>query len=217
MARIIIVGNGRVDRRFASTIDAADLVVRLDDCRSQGVAGTRTDIVAVRNFGQPARSVLESRKWQSQPAVQQATEIWGLNDPKKFNAIRPLVAVLHPELRDFCDDHSGEFDRLCAATSKVFRVVDERLHDWVDDALRFYGPGPYLVPSSEIILVAAVLDRFSGANVTIVGLEHSGPPYHPFAAERRLVDEYVAVGKLRRLAFAPHRWPKSAQVAESHW
>ena len=49
--RIVIVGNGEIGDGLAEAIDAADLVMRFNDCRSVGPGGERTDIVAVCNTG----------------------------------------------------------------------------------------------------------------------------------------------------------------------
>ncbi len=199
MTRIMIVGNGAVDCRYAPIIESADLVVRFNDCRSTGASGLRTDVVAVCNTGRPAKSMLGSDVWRSHPAVAQAEEIWCVRDPRKFAAMKPLIAVLHPELDDFCDDGTQAFNAFCLESGKRCFVIDERTHDWVDDVLQSYHPAPYVVPSSGIIVIASVLDRYPNATVTIVGFGHEGWEYHPFAAERRLVDDYVTLGKLRRL------------------
>lgn len=207
MTQVMIVGNGEIDPRYATTIETADLIVRFNDCRSSTSSGLRTDVVAVCNTGRPAKIMLESNAWRSHPAVMKAKEIWCVRDPRKFAALRPVLAVQHPELDDFCDDGTPEFQAFCGATGKKCIVIDERIHDWVDDALHLYHPSPYVVPSSGMIVIASVLDQFPGARITIVGFGHEGWELHPFAAEKRLVEDYVSLGKLRRLegrhAFRP--------------
>ncbi|WP_064696964.1 glycosyltransferase family 29 protein [Rhizobium aegyptiacum] len=196
----MIVGNGSVDRQHVAAIDAADLVVRFNDCRSTSTSGMRTDVVAVCNTGRPARSMLGSDTWSMHPAVAAASEIWCVRDPKRFAAMKRLLAVVHPELDDFCDDGTQGFEQFCCLSGKRCLVISEATHDRVDDALREFNPAPYIVPSSGMIVIASVLDMFATDEITIAGFGHQGWEHHPFAAERRLVDHYVAQGRLSRLS-----------------
>ncbi len=66
--RIMIVGNGEIAEGAATEIDAADLVVRFNDCRSIETGGSRTDVVAVCNTGRPARAMLGSAEWRNSSA-----------------------------------------------------------------------------------------------------------------------------------------------------
>ena len=66
--RIMIVGNGDVPEGSAARIDAADRVIRFNECRNFGSTGSRTDVVAVCNTGRPARAML-SRAWLDSPPV----------------------------------------------------------------------------------------------------------------------------------------------------
>ena len=71
---IMIVGNGLVPDAAAAVIDAADLVIRFNDCR--GAIGGKTDIVAVCNTGRPALAMLGGGRWKASAAVRQASAIW---------------------------------------------------------------------------------------------------------------------------------------------
>ncbi|MFS8044322.1 Urease operon accessory protein [Rhizobium sp. BR 314] len=195
----MIVGNGDVAPELAATIDAADLVIRFNDCRSMGAGGGRTDVVAVCNTGRPARAMLGSAAWRKSPAVASASEIWSVRDPRKFAALRAPLEISHPELDDFCDDYTDQFTAFCQATGKRHVVIDQSVHDGVDAALAAYEPGSYVVPSSGMIVIAEVLSHHPDADVAIAGFGHVGWGEHPFAAEKRLVDAYISLGRLRRL------------------
>lgn len=195
----MIVGNGTIEEGGAAAINAADFVIRFNDCRSFGSGGSRTDAVAVCNTGRPAKQMLISQEWRDHPAVEAATEIWGVRDPQKFAEMRAPLAVSHPELDDFCDDYTSQFKAFCEGAGKKHLIVDKSIHDAVDDALSVYDPAPYVVPSSGMIVIAEVLDKYSDAEVTLAGFGHTGWEWHPFAAEKQLVDSYVAAGRLRRL------------------
>lgn len=197
---IMIVGNGEIAEGVAEEIDAADLIVRFNDCRSMGAGGSRTDVVAVCNTGRPARAMLGSAEWRKSPAVASASEIWSVRDPKKFAALRAPLALSHPELGDFCDDYTDQFTAFCNATGKRHVVIDESVHEGIDTALAAYEPGSYVVPSSGMVVIADVLLRYPGDDIALTGFSHTGWDEHPFAAEKRLVDSYISLGRLRRLA-----------------
>jgi hypothetical protein len=91
MRTIAIVGNGSFDRSHSSLIDNADLVVRFNDCRSYGVGGTKTDIVAVCNTGRPGLSMMTGDSWTSSPAVRNASEIWCVRDIRKFRELQSML------------------------------------------------------------------------------------------------------------------------------
>lgn len=197
---VIIVGNGEIAAGAATVIDAADLVIRFNDCRSMGAGGSRTDVVAVCNTGRPARAMLGSAEWRKSPAVAAASEIWSVRDPGKFAALRAPLAISHPELDDFCDDYTDQFTAFCQATGKRHVVIDQSIHEGVDAALADHDPGSYVVPSSGLIVIAEVMARHPDDDIAITGFSHTGWEEHPFAAEKRLVDAYVSRGRLRRLA-----------------
>ncbi|MBY5663059.1 Urease operon accessory protein [Rhizobium leguminosarum] len=195
----MIVGNGDVGEAEADVIDAADFVIRFNDCRSYGAGGSRTDAVAVCNTGRPAKAMLGSREWRAHPGVVSAGEIWSVRDPEKFATMRAPLAVSHPELDDFCDDHTTEFSAFCADTGKTHVIISKAVHEVVDASLSAFSPAPYVVPSSGMIVIAEVLNTYAEAEATLAGFGHVGWEWHPFSAERQLVDSYIAAGRLKRL------------------
>ncbi|MBY3194725.1 glycosyltransferase family 29 protein [Rhizobium laguerreae] len=195
----MIVGNGEVGDGISGIIDAADFVIRFNDCRSYGAGGSRTDAVAVCNTGRPAKAMLGSREWRAHPGVVSAGEIWSVRDPEKFAAMRAPLAVSHPELDDFCDDYTAEFSAFCADTGKTNVVISKSVHEAVDASLSAFSPAPYVVPSSGMIIIAEVLNTYAEAEATLAGFGHVGWEWHPFSAERQLVDSYIAAGRLKRL------------------
>lgn len=198
--KIVIVGNGGVGQECAAGIEAADFVIRCNDCRSYRPGGGRTDAVAVCNTGRPAKAMLAAAEWRSHPAVAAASEIWCVRDPQKFAELRPALARGHPRLDDFCDDYTAGFAAFCAQADKTHVIIGRRAHEALDKLLTAAGAAPYVVPSTGLIVIGEVLDRNPDADVAIAGFDHSGWDGHPFAAERRVVDGYVAAGRLRRLA-----------------
>lgn len=198
---IMIVGNGPVPDGAAAVIDAADLVIRFNDCRSCCAGGDKTDIVAVCNTGRPALAMLGGGAWKTKAAVRQASAIWCVRDGGKFQTLRPQLAVTHPDLDDLCDDYTDGFRAFAKATGRTFHTVPASTHEGVDAGLRQFDAGAYVVPSSGLIAIAEVLAHWQrpGDRVVLAGFGHAGWEWHPFAAERRYVDDLIFKGRLSRL------------------
>lgn len=198
---IMIVGNGPVPEGAATVIDAADLVIRFNDCRSCGAGGWKMDIVAVCNTGRPALAMLGGGQWKTNAAVRQASQIWCVRDAGKFETLRPRLAVTHPDLDDLCDDYTDGFRAFAKATGRAFHAVPASTHESVEAGLQRFDAGTYVVPSSGLIAIAEVLAhwRRPGDRVVLAGFGHAGWEWHPFAAERRYVDDLISKGRLLRL------------------
>lgn len=212
-ARIVIVGNGPVPDGTAPEIASADCVIRFNDCRSYR-AGQRTDVVAVCNTGRPAKMMLgppalqvsaslAPTAWAAHPAVVAAKQLWCVRDPALFQTLRTPLATTHPELDDFCDDETAAFEAFAQASGKTFRVLDAQTQRFVESMLSGFSPARYVVPSSGLVVIADVLGAHPDADIALAGFTHVGWEGHPFAAERQLVDRWIAEGRLRRLDAAP--------------
>ncbi|MCM2473218.1 Urease operon accessory protein [Rhizobium sp. CG5] len=197
----MIVGNGPVPEGADAVIDAADFVIRFNDCRSFGRAGQRTDVIAVCNTGRPARNMIGSETWRDSAPVVACSQIWSVRDPEKFEEMRRPLVLSHPELDDFCDDYTEAFRTFAEGQGKVHEVIDRRVHEAMDAALSAHQPPPYVVPSSGMVVIGALLDNpaYGQDAISIAGFSHEGWDGHPFAAEKRLVEAYVAQGSLHRL------------------
>lgn len=199
--QIMIVGNGPVHDGAAPLIDAADLVIRFNGSRNFGAAGRRTDIIAVCNTGRPGAQMLADPAWRDSEAVSRTAEIWSVRDPDKFADLKPQLAASHPELDDFCDDYTDGFATFATANGKRHRIIHRGVHEALDASLLSLGAEPYVVPSSGMVVIQALLTDPEHAENTIIlaGFGHSGWDGHPFDAERRLVDRYIAGGRVMRL------------------
>lgn len=199
MYKIAIVGNGTVNTKGRAAASCANLVVRFNDCRSYSL-GERCDVVAVCNTGRPAKEMLNSNNWRTAEAVRVASEVWCVRDPVKFAVLKPILAASRPELDDFCDDYTAGFGTFCRSSGKVHRIIPGLVHEDVDNALTSVAAAPYVIPSSGMVVIMDVLTNYPEAQISIVGFDHVGWEGHPFASERRLVDDYVASGRLHRIA-----------------
>jgi len=200
--RIMIVGNGEIGDGFADFIDAADLVMRFNDCRSVGRGGTRTDIVTVCNTGRPGKTMSESSGWANNKSVWFASSIWCIRDPQKFKAMEADILRDHPELDDFCDDYTDGFADYARQNGKDFHIVPGATHEALDRDLAAHSPAPYVVPSTGAVAIAEFLTHYSQPTdeIVLAGFGHQGWDGHPWSAEKAWVDALVRRGRLIRLS-----------------
>lgn len=200
--RIAIVGNGEFPPGTARLIDRSDIVIRFNDCRSLGLGGTRTDVVAVCNTGRPGREMTEGAEWRESDGVRQAAAIWSVRDPAKFAEMEPDIRARWPELTDFCVDYTAAFAAIARAGGKSHVVIHREVHERLDVALEAYKPEPYVCPSTGLVAIAHVLETVSGEDdeVAIAGFGHQGWSGHPFSAEKQLVETLAVARRLKRIS-----------------
>lgn len=200
--RIMIVGNGDIGEGLAAIIDAADLVMRFNDCRSVGAGGGRTDIVTVCNTGRPGKAMSEGSGWACNKSVWLASSIWCARDPAKFRAMRADILRSHPELDDFCDDYTEGFADYARQNGKDFHIIPAATHEALDRTLAAHAPEPYVVPSTGAVAIAEFLAHYrkSDDETFLAGFGHEGWGGHPWDAERQWVDDLIQRGQLARLS-----------------
>lgn len=181
-------------------IDRYDFVIRFNDCWSFSSGGKRTDVVAVCNTGRPAKKMLEPQEWRSHPAVVGASEIWSVREPKKLAQMSTRVQVLR-------SDYTTRFKAFCTETEKRHSVIDRAIHCHTQSRRQYaccvsaralcrtqQWHDCYLLVTCSIDSPRLMLPSRGGG--------HEGWEGHPFAAKRKLVDSYVAIGRLMRLPSA---------------
>lgn len=199
---VIIVGNGEIGDGLADIIDAADLVMRFNDCRSVGPGGGRTDIVAVCNTGRPGKAMTENAGWACNRSVWLASAIWCVRDPAKFRAMSQDTLRDHPELDDFCDDHTDGFADYARQNGKDFHIIPAATQEALEETLAAHQPPPYIVPSTGAVAVAEFLAHYRkpGDEIFLAGFGHQGWEGHPWAAETAWMEDLIQRGLLARLS-----------------
>ncbi|NSZ17600.1 Urease operon accessory protein [Agrobacterium vitis] len=203
--KIMIIGNGEVPQEVADAIDAADMVIRFNGARNFGMAGHRTDVMAVCNTGRPAKAMLADCAWRNSPAVDISGAIWSVRDPAKFEAMKPDILVNFPELDDLFEDQTDNFAEFARSNGKDHVVLPALAHEAAVAALDPYDPGLYVTPSSGLVVMSHVLHdpAFAGDRIFVAGFSHTGWDGHPFAAERQVIDAHIEAGRLTRLGPSP--------------
>jgi len=198
----MIVGNGEIGEGLADVIDAADIVMRFNDCRSVGAGGGKTDIVAVCNTGRPGKAMTEGAGWACNKSVWLASSIWCVRDPAKFKAIRPAILRDHPELDDFCDDYTDGFADYARQNGKDFHIIAAATHEALDRTLAEHAPERYVVPSSGAVAIAEFLAHYRKPDdqIFLAGFGHQGWDGHPWEAESAWVDDLIQRSQLARLS-----------------
>lgn len=200
--RVMIIGNGDIGEGFAGLIDASDLVIRFNDCRSAGAGGERTDIVVVCNTGRPGKAMTEGPGWACNRSVWLASSIWCVRDPAKFRAMRPALLRDYPELDDFCDDYTDGFADYARNNGKDFHIIPASTHEALDRTLGAFSPEPYVVPSTGAVAIAEFITHYSkpGDKLFLAGFGHQGWDGHPWEAEKAWVEGLMSSGAIARLS-----------------
>ncbi|MAZ17692.1 MAG: hypothetical protein CL535_15365 [Ahrensia sp.] len=166
---VALVGNGPVSSVAAGEIDKADVVVRMNRAQLCGVAGTRTDVLAIndivraRNFGRIGSPI-------NPLSVRSAREYWLYKrlDTDDERVGRPIV-YLFPE------------------TYK--RASADLLRHAPDDTVR-------IIPSIGALTLRYVLDN-SDADIQLFGFTHQGDHMHLWDIEGRWMRELADGERVR--------------------
>lgn len=197
--KVALVGNGPVAQDYSAIIDSCDVVVRVNMCSTYGGnTGTRLDVLALCNTGVAAVHVMNPR---SNHFIGRAPEIWLSRNPCLYNEMRLHFRGQMAE--QFFEEYSWVVTGP-AFKGKVIRAMDYTLGATLFEKLGKLQGQPFVMPSTGIRLLEELIQSPDllpqrPSMVYVVGFTHEGWPGHPWAAERALVDQYVAEGRVTRL------------------
>lgn len=177
--RVVIVGNGPVQRDFSSFIDSSDVVVRFNDpthLRTSFV-GTRTDVLCLAcNDHVLAQS---ARPDGINPDVARSvSEIWFKRIERKADTLKILdVHQLH---------------------SKIIRYISIEFRDKLMAKLIDLQPAPDLLPDNACpsfgitaVETFVTSPEYSNTNLFLIGFSWEGWHGHPWSAEMKLCQQYA--------------------------
>lgn len=182
---IAIVGNAPIDTDMSENIDSADMVVRMNLCASfNGNTGSKTDIIALTNTGEPAigftRNQTESF-WQASRASRTV-----LLCRSALGSFLNRTVYHRGEMAPCFVDHSSLLKRHYKLRQKA--VLNASFSDDISlsSLLKPLQPEPFLMPSTGACVVNYFLRRKQPSDVLrIFGFAHYGWPHHPWNAERK--------------------------------
>lgn len=169
-ARVVaVVGNGPVSSAAAAGIDRADVVIRMNHARLCGVAGRRTDVLAVNEIIR-AQGYARTGRPINASAFRSAREIWLTYSPVAETHLdgRALVFI----------DPPAEIEELNRAIASFAR------------------PGERAMASVGARVVRYCLKN-SEADLLLYGFTHQGDGSHNWPAEASWMAELARGGRVR--------------------
>lgn len=204
--RIAAVGNGPIDPRYASVIDAHDMVVRFNTAHHFGTTGRRIDVLVLVNTGGSGQRMHEIDGYINPAALAGAREVWIARHPEVIAAQRanpindPLSWV----------DHS---DAIVAKLlkGKRWRFIDAEDYLEAHSTLKTFGALDTHEPSTGMVTLFHLRRTIKRPRVTLFGFTHEGWHGHPWEAERA----YVAANRswIRTAPTTPTAWFRMASMA----
>jgi len=183
-------------------VDAADTVVRMNDCKnSVGRSGRKTSILCINNCGAPARRYVDGAILRKIPICVEAREIWIPRESEvhRKHAARHQESAMLRESDDLTSailKANGLADRVVV---RLTAALNEQMFEAIQQARRRHAiADPAWMPSTGLLTVAGVLSdpRFSAYHVHLVGYRFQGWAGHPWRAERTILAEQERNGRL---------------------
>jgi hypothetical protein len=181
---IAVIGNGPVSPANALFIDDYSIVVRFNQCLQFGIYGTKTDILVFSNSGYSGEQLIGDPSYIQPGALESAGEIWLVRPP---DILAERFAAARIKEQGFYRDYTRDIiEKLIGG--KRYYVFSRAEYERVERALMSRGARNFAMPSSGILAIDRLLDIYPGHKVDLYGFNHSGWPFHPWRAEKKLID-----------------------------
>ena len=200
--RLVVMGNAPLHYDCSALVDLADVVVRLNDCKGAGPrSGTRTTVLCVNNLGSPAREYVDGALFRRFPCCRDASEFWFPRNQlvHDLHAARVGGAISPGEHADF----SAAIIAANALAARTIVHFTAAFNETVISTLqqvrhRYQLAETAWSPSTGMFAIAHVLSapEFREHEVHLLGFRFQGWSGHHWAAERRLIAEYVREGRV---------------------
>lgn len=181
---IAVIGNGPISPASARFIDDYSIVVRFNQCLRFRTCGKRTSILVLSNSGYSGDRLSGDPSYIQPEALQSAEEIW-LVRPSDILAER--LAAAPPEEREFYRDYTRDIIEKLVG-KKPYYVFSRAEYERVERTLVSRGARNFAMPSSGILAIDRLLDIYPGHKIDLYGFNHTGWPFHPWKAEKKLVN-----------------------------
>jgi hypothetical protein len=201
MKKIVIVGNADVKADHSEFVNSCDLVVRFNLCRNyKKNTGDRVDILCLVNSWKPGRRHCKSGEVSQLCFIKSLKQVWFYAPPKPFwnnicaHIFKDIQALEYREYSKKIIERNGLSDKHIEYTQK-------EIHEALHKKLQANGAAKYSLPSSGMSVIEKIVsgEKYQEYKKYIVGFTYEGWSGHPWAAEKKLIDDYMASGILIRL------------------
>ena len=185
-ARVTVIGNAEPVADLSSSIDDADMVVRLNACPHihSGKIGAKTHVLCLRTFGSVGESFARGESAISPGALAGAEELWFVGEKGDWAP------------------HIIERYKLGNRKHVFLTLRDMRE---VDRLLGRYG-GTERGASLGIMLLKFIADdpRHKNSEIAACCFGFEGWPGHPWQSEKRLFETYCCLGRVHAMDSRPY-------------
>lgn len=194
--RVAIVGNGDIEPGYSDYIDGFDFVVRFNACRTYGMSGKKIDALCLVNTTDQGHFALEPSGIDCDADA--ATKLfWLARAPSVIKAeqARCVDSYLASTWRDHT--HALIEKRI---RGRAYEFIPERTYRVIEFELKKRGSTEFQQPSTGILGLTHALLTLKPKELVLFGFTHEGWKWHPWEAERHLIDFWGIQRASRRLA-----------------
>jgi hypothetical protein len=182
--RVAIVGNGHIESGYANYIDGFDFVVRFNACGTYGTAGKKIDALCLVNTTDQEHFAIDPSGIDC--SADAATKLfWFARAPSVIKAEQ--VRCTDPYLASTWRDHSEALVEK-RIRGRAYEFIPERTYRAVEFELRKRGATEFQQPSTGILGLTHALLTLRPKEMVLFGFSHEGWEWHPWDAERNLID-----------------------------
>lgn len=196
--RVAVVGNGDIEPGYSDYIDGFDFVVRFNTCRTYGISGKKIDALCLVNTTDQDHFALESSGIDCN-ADAAAKLFWLARAPSVINAEQARCIRFDPFLASTWRDHTNALIEKRIG-GRAYEFIPERTYRVIESELKKRGSTEFQQPSTGILGLTHVLLTLKPKELVLFGFTHEGWKWHPWEAERHLIDFWGITRASRELA-----------------
>jgi hypothetical protein len=184
--RVAVVGNGDIEPRYSDYIDGFDFVVRFNACRTYGISGKKVDALCLVNTTDANHFALAPSGIHE--GADAATRLfWLARAPNIISHERARCIRLDSELASTWRDHTKDLVEK-RIRGRAYEFVPEETYRVVEFELRKRGATNFHQPSTGVLGLAHAILTLRPTELVLFGFTHEGWKWHPWEAERNLVE-----------------------------
>jgi hypothetical protein len=196
--RVAVVGNGEIEPGYSDYIDGFDFVVRFNACQTYGTSGKKIDALCLVNTTDQEHFAVEPSGIDCNADA--ATKLfWLARAPSVINAERARWLDSDPYLASTWRDHSDTLIEK-RIRGRAYEFIPERTYRVIEFELKKRGSTESQQPSTGLLGLTHALLTLRPKELVLFGFSHEGWKWHPWEAERQLIDTWGIQRASRELA-----------------